>query len=67
MGFPDGSVEENLPTNAGDVGSIPGLGKSPEEGNDSLLQYSCLGNPTGRGAWLATIHGVAKSWTWFSD
>ena len=39
----------------------------PGEGNDSLLQYSCLGNPTGRGAWLATIHGVAKSWTWFSD
>ena len=45
---------------AGDVGSIPGSGRSPGEGNDNLLQYSCLGNPMDRGGWLATAHGVAK-------
>ena len=42
-------------------GSIPGLRKSPGEGNGNLLQYSCLGNPMDRGAWWATVHGVAKS------
>ena len=52
---------KNLPVNAGDVGSIPGLGRSPGEGNGGPLQYSCLGNPMGRGAWRATVHGVAKS------
>ena len=50
----------------GDVGSIPGLGRSPEVGNGNPLQYSCLGNPTDRGAWRATVHRVAKSWTWLS-
>ena len=53
----------NLPDNAGDIrdaGSIPGLGRSPGEGNGSPLQYSCLGNPMDRGAWQATVHGVAK-------
>ena len=45
MGFPGGSVVKNLPTNAGDVGSIPGLGRSPEEGNDNPFQHPCLGNP----------------------
>ena len=50
----------NPPANAGDVGSIPGLGRSPGEGNDSPLQYPCLGNPMDRGAWWATVHGVAK-------
>ena len=45
MGFPGGSVIKNLPTNAGDVGSIPELGRSPGEGNGSPLQYSCLENP----------------------
>ena len=49
--------------NAGDPGSIPGSGRSPAEGNGNLLQYSSLGNPTDRGAWLATVHGGAKSWT----
>ena len=48
MGFPDGSVEKNLPANAGDVGSIPGLGRSSREGNDSPLQYSCLEKSYGR-------------------
>ena len=57
---------KNLPVNAGDAGSIPGLGKSPGEENGKSLQYSCLGNPMDRGAWLTTVHGVAKSRTWLS-
>jgi len=48
-------------------GSIPGWGKSPEEGNGSPLQYSCLENSMDRGVWQATVHGVAKSWTQLSD
>ena len=51
---------KNLSANAGDVGSVLGLGRSPGEGNGNLLQYSCLGNPMDRGAWWATVHGVAK-------
>ena len=51
---------KNPPTNAGDVGSIPGSEKSPEEGNGNQLQYSCLGNPMDRGVWQATVHRVAK-------
>ena len=54
------SAVKNSPVNAGDTGSIPGLGRSPEEGNGNPLQYSCLGNPTDRGAWWATVRGVAK-------
>ena len=53
--------------NAGDPGSIPGLGRSPGEGNGNPLQYSCLENPMDRGAWRATAHGVAKSRTQLSD
>ena len=49
--------------NAGDVGSIPGLGRSPGEGNGYPLQYSCLGNSMDKGAWWAIVHGVAKSRT----
>ena len=52
--------------NAGDLGSIPGLGRSPEEGNGNPLQYSCL-DPMDGEAWWATAHGVAKSWTRLSD
>ena len=63
MGFPDGSVVKNPPGNAGDGGLIPGSERSPGEGNGNPLQYSCLGNPTDRGAWRATVHAVAKSWT----
>ena len=48
---------------AGDAGSVPGSGISPGEGNGYPLQYSCLENPMDRGAWLTTVHGVAKSWT----
>ena len=55
-----------MPPNAGDerdVGSVAELGRSPREGNDNPLQYSCLEKPMDRGAWWATAHGVAKSWT----
>ena len=60
MGFPGGSVVKNLPANTGDMGLIPDLGRSPGERNGNPLQYSCLGNPMDRGAWQATVHGVAK-------
>ena len=60
-GFPGGSTVKNPPANAGDVGLIPGSGRSPGEGDGNPLQNSCLGNPMDRGAWLATDHGVAKS------
>ena len=63
MGFPGGSEVKNPPANAGDVGSIPGSGRSPGEGNGNSLQYSCLGNLMDRGALRATVLGVAKSWT----
>ena len=59
-GFPGGLVVKNLLTNAGDTGLIPGSGRSPEEGNGNLLQYSCLKNPMDRGAWQATVHGVTN-------
>ena len=58
LGFPGGSVVKNPPANAGDVGSIPGLGRSPGKGNGNPLQYSCLENLMDRGAWWATVHGV---------
>ena len=58
--FPDGAVVKNPPANTGDVSSIPGSGRSPEGGNGNPLQYSCLENPLDRGAWWATVHGVAK-------
>ena len=63
LGLPDSSVVTNLPANAGDLNSIPGSGRSPGGGNDNPLQYSCLENPTDRGAWRAAVHGVAKSQT----
>ena len=53
--------------NAGDLSSIPDLGRSPGEGNGNPLQYSCLENPMDRGSWQATVHGVAKSRTQLSD
>ena len=57
---PQVEVVNNLSANAGDVGSIPGSGRSPGEGNGNPLLYSCLGNPRDRGAWQATIHGVTE-------
>ena len=56
-------VAKNPPANTGDVGLIPGLGRSPSEGHGHSLQYSCLENPMDRGAWQATVHRVAKSQT----
>ena len=67
LGFPGGSVVRNPPASAGAMGSIPGLGRSPGEGNGNLLRYSSLGNPMDRGAWRVTIHGVTKSQTQLSD
>ena len=62
-GFPGGSVAKNAPAKAGDIGSIPGSGRSLGEGNGNPLQNSCLGNPMNSGAWHAAVHGVTKSWT----
>ena len=58
-----GSDGKESACNVGDPGSIPGLGRSPGEGNDNALCYSCLENPMDRGAWWATVHGVANSST----
>ena len=58
---------KNPPANAGDVSLIPGLGRSPGEGNGNPLQYSCLENPVDRVAWQAIVHGVAKDWTRLSE
>ena len=60
MGFPGGSVVKNSPANAGDVGLIPGSGRSSREGNGNPFQYSCLENPVDRGALWATVQGVTK-------
>ena len=67
MGFPDSSAAKESACNEGDLGSIPGLGLYPGEGNGYPLQYSCLENSMNRGAWQATVHGVAKSETQVSD
>ena len=60
QGFPGGLVVKNLPANAGDSSSIPGVGKSHGEGNASPLQYFCLGNLMDRGAWQVIVHGDCK-------
>ena len=60
MGFPGGSVVKNLPANAGDAGLIPSSGSSPEGGNGTPLQYSCLKNHMDRGSWQATVCGATK-------
>ena len=60
-GFPDGSDGKESACNAGDLGSIPGLGRSSGEGNGNSLQYSCLENSKDRGAWWATVLGITKS------
>ena len=61
LGFPGGSVVKNLPVNAGDVGLIPESRRPPGVGNGNPLQYYYLENSMNRGAWRATVHGVAKS------
>ena len=65
--FPSGAVVKNPPAKAGDADSIPGSGRSPARGNGNPLQYSCLENPTERGAWRATVHGVTESRTRLSE
>ena len=60
LGFPHNSVGKESAYNVGELGSIPGSGRSPGEGNGNPLQYSCLENPMDRGAWQATVHGVAR-------
>ena len=65
--FKDGSEVKASACNVGDLGSIPGSGRSPGEGNGNPLWYSCLENPMDRGAWWATVHGVAKSRTGLSN
>ena len=67
LGLPGGSDGKASVYNAGDQGSIPGLGRSPGEGNGNPLQAYCLENPMDRGAWYATVHGVAKSLTRLSE
>ena len=61
MDFPGGSAGKESACNAGDPGSIPGPGRSSREGNGNALQHSRLENPVDRGAWGATVHGVAES------
>ena len=67
LDYPCSSVSKESACSAGDLGLIPGLERCPGEGNGNPLQYSCLENPMDRGAWWATIHGVAKSWAQLSD
>ena len=62
-----GSDSKDSACNAGDLGSVPGLGIFLGEGNDNSPQYSCLGNSMDRGAWWATVHGATKNWTQLSD
>ena len=62
--YAGGTVVKNLPASAGDTRDmclIPGSERSPRQGNGNPLQYSCLGNPTDRGAWQLTVHGITKS------
>ena len=67
LGFPGGSDGKEPACDAGDLDSIPGSGRFPEEGKGYPLQYSCLENPMERGAWRAIVHGVAKSRTQLSN
>ena len=66
-GLPRWLSGKEFACSAGDPGSIPRSGRSPEEGNGNPFQYSCLVNPMDRGAWWAIVHSVTKSWTQLSD
>ena len=66
-GFPGGSDGKESTCNTGDLGLIPGLGRSPGGGHGNPLQYSYLENSRDRGTWRPTVHGVTKSWTRLSD
>ena len=65
--FPGGKLVKNPPANVRDLGSIPGLGRSPGGGHSNPFQYSCLENPMDRGAWRAKIQSVTKSWIWLKQ
>ena len=67
ISFPGGSDSKKSACNAGELGSIPGSGRSPVERNGYPLQYSCLESPMNRGAWQAIVHWVTKRWTKLSD
>ena len=67
VGFPGSSKGKEFPCNTGDLGSNPGSGITPGEGNGNPLQYSFLGNPMDGGAWQAMVHRVTKSWTRLND
>ena len=67
IGFPGGSGVKNPPASAGDLGLIPGSGRSPGGGNGNPLQYSCLKNPMDGVGWWAMVHRVTKSWIQLSD
>ena len=67
MGFPGGSDGKESACSAGNLGSIPGLGRSPGEGSDYPLQYSCLENSMDKGAWQTTAHGISKSRPWLRE
>ena len=67
QGFPGGSDSKKSGCNSGDLGSVPGLGRSPGGGHGNPLQYSCWENSMDRGAWQAAVHGVPKSWIGLSN
>ena len=67
LGFPSGTDGKESACNGGDLGSISGWGRSAREGIGYPLQYSCLENSMDRGAWQATVHGVAQNWTQLGD
>ena len=67
LGFPGGSDGKESACNAGDLGLTPGWGRYPVVGNGNPLRYFCLENPMDRGAWQATVHGIAKSWARLSN
>ena len=67
LDFPGGSDGKEFACNAGDTGSIPGLGISPGGGHGNPLQCSCMENPMDRGAWQAAVQWVTKSWTWLKQ
>ena len=67
MGFPGGLDSKEFACSVRDLALIPGLGRSPGEGNGNPLQYSCLENSTDTGAWWATVHGLTKNRTRLSD
>ena len=66
-GFPGGSDNKESACNAGDLGLIPGSGRSPGEANGNPVQYSCLENRMDRGAWQAAVHGLEKRWPRLND